>query len=42
MCVYEESMVGRSTWRFRVCFEGGWPCFGSSCRGRGEVLSRKS
>jgi hypothetical protein len=42
VCAREESMVGGGSWRYRVWSEGGWPCFGSGCRGRGEVLSRKS
>jgi hypothetical protein len=42
VCVREESMVGGGAWRYMIWSEGGWPCFGSGCRGRGEVLSRKS
>jgi hypothetical protein len=42
VCMCEENMVGRGAWRYRVWSKGGWPCFGSGCRGRGKVISRKS
>jgi hypothetical protein len=42
VCVLEKSMVGGGAWRYKVWSEGDWPCFESGCRGRGEVLSRRS
>jgi hypothetical protein len=42
VCVRKESMVGGVAWRNRIWSKGGWPCFGSGCRGEGAVLSRRN
>jgi hypothetical protein len=35
-------MVGGGAWRFRIWFEGGWPCFGLGCRGEARCYPKRA